>query len=312
MVPTLLSALVPVFLALAMGYGSGRSGLVDPRGLGGLNRFVMDFALPCASFTVIARTPPRALQGQGALLGILTLCMVASYAATLALELRAFREEPGRASVQTLTVALPNYASVGLPVLAGVYGPGSVLSVAVAVAAGALTISPLTLVLLEGATGADHPSPWRRYLYALGRTVRRPIVWAPVAGVGLALGGVPLPDALERAFGMVGQATAGTALFLTGLILSSFRLRISAPVVLGVLSKNLAQPLLAYAMARGLGLPAPLAGSAVLLAAGPAGFSGLVFGSSLDVHNEVAGATMVWSTVLSALTMGVAIVLVGS
>jgi malonate transporter len=311
MAATILNALVPVFLVLGLGYGCGRRGWVDHRGVAGLNLFLMDFALPAAMFTAFSRTPARAILADGALMGVLALCMLACYGLTLLLELKVFKVEPGRASVQTLTVSLPNYASVGLPLLVSLYGPGAALSAVVAVAAGALTISPLTLVMLEHATGPDHPSALARYLRALGRTVLRPIVWAPVAGLGLTLAGVPVPDALDRAFTFLGQATAGVALFLTGLILSSYRLRVTPAVLVGVLFKNVAQPLLAYAAVRALGLPGPVAGRTVLLVAGPAGFSGLIFGSSKEVRNEAAGATMVLSTLLSAFTMAAAILLMG-
>jgi malonate transporter len=236
--------------------------------------------------------------------------MVVVYAVTLVLQFKVFKVRTGEGSVQTLTVALPNYASIGLPLLGSVFGPTSALSVAVAIAVGSVTVSPLTLVFLESASATDAVSPVRRFLLAVSRTVRRPIVWAPLAGLLVALAGIPIPDVAGRCFTLVGQATAGAALFLTGLILSSQRIRVNADVVLGVLFKNVLQPLLAYGVVRALGVPDPIAGQTVLLIAIPAGFFGMVFGANHNVRNEVAGSTLVLSSLLSAITLAVVIMVV--
>ena len=144
-----------------------------------LNVLVMTFALPAALFTAISRTPQRVIIENGKLMLVLTLAMLTIFVVELLLQYRVFRVEPGKAAVQTLTVALPNYASVGLPLLGSVFGPQSALSVAVAIAVGAVTVTPLTLVLLENASAKDaSESPVRRFFKATVKSLRRPIFWA--------------------------------------------------------------------------------------------------------------------------------------
>ena len=53
------------------------------------------------------------------------------------------------ASVLALTVGFPNSAAVALPLLTAAYGPGSRVTAALSIAVGAITISPLTVALLE-------------------------------------------------------------------------------------------------------------------------------------------------------------------
>ncbi len=307
----ILNALAPVFFVMGMGYYAGYRKMIDNQKVATLNLFVMHFALPSALFTAISRTPRHVILDNGQLMGVLALCMVVVYAAILFLQFKVFKVETGKASVQTLTVSLPNYASIGLPLLGSVYGPTSALSVAVAIAVGATTVSPLTLVLLENSTSTDNVSPVERFLSALLRTIKRPIVWAPLAGLVVALAAVPVPDVVGRCFTLIGQATAGAALFLTGLILSSQRLRINTDVMQGVFFKNILQPLMAYGVVRGLGVPSLIAGQTVLLIAIPAGFFGMVFGANHNVRNEVAGSTLVLSSLLSAATLAVVIMLIG-
>jgi malonate transporter len=261
-------------------------------------------------FVVISRTSLAGILANGPLLGILLLGMAAAYALVLWLDRRFSGVDTGTASVQALTVCLPNYAAVGLPLLGRVYGPASATGVTAAVALAAVTVSPLTLVLLAGAAGRDSGPASGRFLRTLGRTVRRPIVWAPFAGMAVAASGLPVPEMAGRAFDLLGQATIGVALFLTGIILSSFRLSMDRTVLAGVLVKNLAQPAGVYLAVRALGLGAPAAGQAVLLMALPAGFSGVVFGADMDVRHEAAGATMVWSSLLSLGTLAAALLAV--
>ena len=304
----ILNALAPVFFVMGLGYFAGRRRLVDNMNVANLNVLVMTFALPAALFTAISRTPQKVIIENGKLMLVLTLAMLVIFAVELLLQYRVFRTEPGKSAVQTLTVALPNYASVGLPLLGSVYGPESALSVAVAIAVGAVTVTPLTLVLLENASARDvSVSPVRRFLKATVKSLRRPIFWAPMLGVLVALSNVPLPDVVGHMLELIGRATAGAALFLTGVILSAQRLRINLDVITGVLLKNVLQPLLAWGIVCLLVIPQPIAGQSILLIAIPAGFFGVVFGVGYGVRSEAAGATLIASSIFSMFSLAVII-----
>jgi len=57
-------------------------------------------------------------------------------------------------------------------------------------------------------------------------------VLSPIIGIAIAFLRIPLADAIRDAFVLIGQATGGVALFLTGLILSSQPLLLNRNVVL--------------------------------------------------------------------------------
>ena len=303
----ILNALAPVFFVMGMGYYAGYIKRVDNQNVRTLNLFVMRFALPSALFTAIAHTPRAVIVGNGPLMGVLAISMLTFYVIFFIMQRRLFGQDIGPASMQTLTSALPNYASVGLPLLGAVYGPSSALSVAVAIAVGATTVSPLTLFFLSSAANTDEGPAAKRFFHALQHTVGAPIVWGPLAGLLLALSGFQLPEIANRCFNLIGTATAGGSLFLTGLILSSQRLRLNGNVLSGVLIKNLLQPLLAFAVVRGLGITNPIGAQSVMLVAIPAGFFGMVFGAAHNTKSEEAGSTLVASSVLSIVTLAVAI-----
>lgn len=70
-----------------------------------------------------------------------------------------------------------------------------------------------------------------------------------------------------------------------------------------VLVANMLRPMLALGLAALFALPPHLRAEAVVLATLPCGFFGLVFGASLGVRPPVAGSTLVFSSLLSALTL---------
>lgn len=306
------SALVPVFFVMALGYFAGKRGIVDNVNIKSLNLFLMMFALPAALFTAIARTPRDVIIQNAPLMAVLAISLLTVYAVTVFLQYRVFKLPQADGAVQTLTVAFPNFASIGLPLLVGIYGSQAALPVAVAIATGSVTISPLTLTLLELSKqkGDEGGSTVARFLSALRKSVSKPIFIAPLLAVILALAGFQMPPLVDKSLSLIGQATAGAGLFLTGLILSAQPIRINANVLLGVLFKNIAQPLLAALVVYLLDVPQPLAGQVVLLIAIPAGFFGLVFGAGYGARPAVAGSTLVASSLISIATLAVAIALV--
>jgi len=118
-----------------------------------------------------------------------------------------------------------------------------------------------------------------------------------------------IPALADKCLSLIGAATAGSGLFLTGLILSAQPIRITREVTIGAVLKNVLQPLLALLLVWLLRLPQPIAGEAVLLIAIPAGFFGLVFGAGYGSRPAVAGSTLVVSSVASVVTLAIAVAL---
>jgi malonate transporter and related proteins len=306
-------ALVPVFVVLGLGYFAGRRRLIDNANVASLNVLLMQFALPLALFVSIARTPKAVIVANGSLALVLALSLIVVYVAGIFVCRVVCKLPLGDAAVVTLTTAFPNFASIGLPLLLPIFGAESALPVAVAIAVGSVTISPLTLALLELHKARESHSQaqvraGRAFLLALRRSVSKPIFVGPMAGLVVALSGLQLPTLISIALGPLVSATAGIGLFLTGLMVSAQAIRVDRRVALATVTKNVLQPLLAYALTRLFGMPNAIGAQAVLLSAIPCGFFGLVFGASAGVRPALAGSTLVASSVFSIATLSIAIV----
>ena len=91
--------------------------------------------------------------------------------------------------------------------------------------------------------------------------------------------------------------------------MSSKALNLNANVVIGVLLKNVIHPLLVFGLAILLGLKEPERHEAILLAAIPAGFFGVLFGLDYKVTSEDANSTLAISSLAGILTLAVTIFL---
>ena len=310
MLDVILSSTVPVFFVMALGYLAGRTRDADNRRVAELNALVMDFALPAALFVAMAQTPRAVLLGQGALAAVLAVSMLSVFGLTFWLQRRLFGLDAPQAAVQSLTVALPNFASGGLPLVGAIFGASNTVSVGISIAVGSVVMSPLTLVLIEaGGTGTGGAAPVRRIAGAVGRSVRKPVVVAPLIGAALSLCGAEVPRLLDASLALIGVGAGGVALFLTGLILSAQPFELNRNVASGAVLKNVVHPLLAAALVAGLTVTPLVGREAIALSAVPSGFFGILFGLRYGVVSRDAGSTLVASTVLSAVTVPAAILL---
>ncbi|MDF2617450.1 MAG: mdcF [Xanthobacteraceae bacterium] len=309
MIQAILLALAPVFFVMALGYGAGRFGVVDNRHVDGLNALVMDFALPASIFVATASAPRDETLAQAPLFAILAGIMLAVYLGWYAFA--RIRGGAADASLQALTIAFPNLAGVGLPITAAVLGPSGTVPVAIGLAAGSLIVSPLTLVLVEMSTAKQGAagSSSALILRALGRALLKPIVLAPALGIALSLSEIELGRVADACLQLIGDASAGVALFLTGLILSAQAFRPDWKVIGATAVGDIVRPLLTAAVVFTLPVPIETAKVAVLLAAVPSGFFGILFAVSYRLDSATAGSMVIASTVFSAVTMAVAIAL---
>jgi malonate transporter len=301
-------ALVPVFFVMFLGYFAGARRIIDNQHVASLNVLLMTFALPVALFVGVAQTSRSGLEENVKLVFVLVVSMLVIFGITFALNHYVFRLSPGENAVQSLSVGFPNFAAVGLPLLGSVMGPGSAASVATSIAAGTVFISPLTLTVLEtqGKAPGSAPHP---IATALFRSVCKPVVIAPVAGLVVVLFGIQLDGVVSHSLNLIGTAAPGLACFVTGLVLSAQPLRLNANVGVCVLIKNIVFPLVAYAIALAVGMSGEIARLAILLTAIPTGFFGILFGLNYGVKSQTIGSTLALSSLVSVITLTAAILL---
>lgn len=311
MIKLLLDALVPIFAGLLLGYIAGLRGVLDNQNVRTLTTFVMSFAVPCSLFLYIARTPRSALREQIGTTLVFLVIYFALYAATFYWSRTTQKLSLADSSVLALTVGFPNSAGVGLPLLADVFGEKSLVTVATSIALGCMTISVITLAILEAAADPSKTGlSFRQIGRCLFRTAKRPIVWGPVLGLLFSCAGLHLPSYMTRSLNVIGSAAGGSALVLTGLVVSAQKFEFGGNTLVVVLLKNLLQPGLALGIALLLHLSIEQVRYVTLISAVPCGFFGIVFGKTFGVTPKLASSGLITSYTLSMATLAMWIVIV--
>ncbi|MBR0910344.1 AEC family transporter [Bradyrhizobium japonicum] len=300
---TILASLAPVFLVMAMGYAAGRTKEFDNHNIGSLNALVMDFALPAALFTAMAQAPRQAMIDQARLALVLLGTMLLAFAVTYFVQVRLLGGDRRESALIALTASGPNVGSAGLPIVAALFNKSASISVAVAVAVAAIVLTPLSLLLLESCAGKS-----RNAMSIVTAALAKPIVIAPLLGLLWSLAGLSLPPLIDGTLTLVGQGASGTALFLTGLVLSAQPIQFRAEVGLAVMTKNILQPLMTALLAIPL-LDHMEARVAIMLMAVPSGAFGVLFAIRYNVASPRVGTTLIVSTIASVATLTTAILL---
>ena len=303
MTNAILASLIPVFLVMALGYVAGRTKEFDNHNIASLNTLVMDYALPAALFTAMAQASRHAMIDQARLALVLLMAMLVVFALTYFLQVRLFRSDGPESALIALTASGPNVGSAGLPIVAALFNKSASISVAVAVAVAAIVLTPLSILLLERADSAK-----RKPLAIVKGALIKPIVIAPVLGCLVSFSGVPLPPLIDSTLMLVGQGASGTALFLTGLVLSAQPIQFTPNVGLTAATKNILQPLLTALFAVPL-LDSVEARMAVMLMAVPSGAFGVLFAIRYNVASMQIGTMLIASTLASTVTLTAAMLI---
>jgi predicted permease len=311
MTTVLADALVPIFAGLLLGYCAGLWHRMDNQNVRTLITFVMSFAIPCALFLAIASTPRSALREQAAAALVLAIAYAVLYAISFLWTRRRENLNPSDSAVVALTLGFPNSAAVGLPLLASVFGSRATVTVATSLAIGSITVSPITLAILEGSRrGSAGGSALRQIGLSLLHSFKRPIVWAPLLGLAFSCAGLSLPSFINRSLAVMGSAADGSALVLTGLVVSAQRFEIGGNTLIAILLKNALQPALALGIAMLIHLSIEQTRYVTLISAMPCGFFGVVFGKDFDSSPKLASSGLIASYVVGIGTLAAWIVIV--
>src|SRR5947207_15357628 len=95
------------------------------------------------------------------------------------------------------------------------------------------------------------------------------MVWAPLIGLALVLAGARVPQLLDNMLMLIGSSTSGASIFLAGLIIASYQIKLSGEVIGNALVKMIAQPLLMALLVTLFGITNPLAREAIVVCAIP-------------------------------------------
>ncbi|HZK04932.1 MAG TPA: AEC family transporter [Actinomycetaceae bacterium] len=301
-----LSAIVPIFLIVAVGYGVTRAGVLKREDMTPLSTYVVKVALPVLIFVNVSGRPLGEILNATYLLiyAVAAMAMVG----LIQLWVRARGVPPLRGATLSLAASGTNNGFVGFPIflllLPGVVGPAISMDMIV----DNVLIIPLGLVLFEAAAGEE--MHWRRRLLGIvQRVLLHPLMVAIVLALLVTTFEISLPGMLDSALSLVANSSSAVALFAIGGMLVGLNLGGQhADLAVGVTAKLLVMPAVAVGLALllpMLGLPEldpDLRAAAILTCALPSMSIVPAIGEQYG-EGEFGAATQMLSTLLSGLTI---------
>jgi malonate transporter len=327
MLNTILSALLPMVVTFLLGFVAAWHHDFGPTDAPILNRMVLNYAVPLVLFAGTVSTSRAVLSQDIPLFVALCIAIIGLYVLAFQLCRFAFHFQLGTSALAALTASAPAVPFVGPAVLGDLFGMRSAIPIAISSLVINLTVVPATILLLALDTRGgglkkkspeahvvEHPtspSPPRHSVLAatLLETVKEPIVWVPVLAFVIVLSGTRVPQLIVHPLSMLGNASGGVALFASGIVLASSKIKVNRYVLIFVCLKNIVQPALLLGGMRWFGYHNPILNETVLTAAIPTMPIVTMFALKYHLAEAEAASAVFLSVMSSVITMGVFIAL---
>lgn len=207
----------PFFALVLAGYVAARRRMLPFEAIGGLNTFVLFFALPCMLYRFGASTPIAQLLDPAALATWL-VCALLVVAGTVRLSMNA-RIRWNDASFGALVAAFPNTGFMGVPLLVALLGARAAGPAILTILIDLVVTSSLCIALSR-LDSADEHGAAEAAKKALQGVALNPMPWAiALGGVSSALGVQPIAP-LMATIGLLADAASPVALFTIGAVLA--------------------------------------------------------------------------------------------
>ncbi|GAB3627864.1 malonate transporter [Pandoraea terrae] len=309
-VQAVVSAALPVFGLILVGYFCTRRQWLGPAAMDSLNRFVVYLALPAVLFQSMAQTTWSQLVNPG-FLGAFGGGMAATFLLSFVLD-RAVRGRLTDASIEGMGAAYPNAGFMGLPLCLVAFGPDSVPAVVVAMLLTATVLFAISIAIIE-TDQQTSPNVKQTVGKVTRALVRNPLVVSPFAGMALAAAHVSLPQPVLHFTQLLGGAASPCALIAIGMFLAQSAGAAKAPRIAKSVGrlvglKLIFQPAItAWLAFRVFDLPALWSHSALLLAALPIGTGPFMLAQLYEREAAVASRAILLSTIGSVVTVSLLI-----
>lgn len=311
---TILAITCPFFALVLCGYLAVRRTLLPLAAIGGLNSFVLYFALPCMLYRFGAATPVAQLL-DASVFGVYLLCALIMVGVTTAMTL-SHRIDWNNAAFGALVAAFPNTGFMGVPLLLTLLGPRSSGPVIVTIVVDMLITSSLCIALSRIGSGGAHGSR-AAVVNAMKGMAGNPMPWAILLGTLSSWLELALPKPLTQTVGLLADAASPVALFTIGAVLARSQMSTSDPAPLGeyvpvALKKLLLHPLLVWgighaAIALGASLEPFALTCMVLVACLPSASNVALLSERFGANTARIARIILVSTALSFLTFSAAV-----
>lgn len=298
----ILAITVPIYVAIALGYGLTRWGVFAKTDMRAFGTFVVKVAMPALLFNALS---------QRSLNDILNSEYVTSYALaslitlslSIAWALRVMKTSRSLSACFALGMTCPNSGFVGYPIALLSLGPIAGVALALNMIVENLLIIPILLAWAETGSGQQR---WHDILIqTLKGMLKNPMIWGIVLGFAFSWFGMQLTPSLNRTVSLFAQASGALSLFVIGGSLVGLPVRgMESNVAQITLGKLIVHPLVMWAVLTWL-IPVsdPVLRTAVLLTCAMPIMGIYPILTQKHGHDGLSAASLLVTTMTSFVTL---------
>jgi predicted permease len=194
-----------------------------------------------------------------------------------------------------------NNVLLGIPLAKIILGDASLPAVSLVVVFNSLTLWTLVTVSVEWARNKD--VSLRSFAATARGIALNPVVGSVLLGIGFSFTGLAMPKVATDTLALMSTAAVPMSLIVLGMGLAEYGIGEGvAPSIVLSLLKLVAAPLLVYAIARALALPAIETQAVVMLASLPVGANVYIMARQFGALQAPVATSLVVTTALAAVT----------
>ena len=290
-------AILPVFAFPALGFYLGRRRLFSVAHAEGANQYVIEIAVPCITFYLLARANLTDIDWPVVGTYIAINCSLFAY--TYLFTQAVFGMDRKEAILLGVVSALPNHVFFSLPIGENAFGAEAMLPMGAMIAADALILFSGAVMLLEINSGREGARA------ALGGILRNRILQGTAAGLAFSLAGLEFHAGFERFLILAAASGAPPALFALGVVLANANLTQGwGPARMATVISLVVAPVLGWVL---LGDIVPASDETVIVAllalGGPSASTGFIIGLKYGINVEATAKATIMTTALSVFTI---------
>jgi malonate transporter and related proteins len=214
---------------------------------------------------------------------------------------RAFAMDGVSQTIFAMGTIFSNNVLLGIPLAKIILGDASLPAVSLVVVFNSLILWTLVTVSVEWARNRD--VSLRGFATTARSVVLNPVVSSVLLGIAFSFTGLSMPRVATETLGLMSQAAVPMSLIVLGMGLAEYGIGEGvAPSIVLSLLKLVAAPLLVYAIARALSLPAIETQAVVMLASLPVGANVYIMARQFGALQAPVATSLVLTTALAALT----------
>lgn len=296
LLPVFVSTILPVFLVAGAGYVLASFIRLDARSLG---RMLFYLFSPALIFRSLYKADIDLLALGHVVIVVVGVMLAGMLLGWLA---GAGQDRQHRAGMM-LASAFSNNGNMGIPVNLFAFGEAGVALATLYYAVNAFLSNTVGVVV---ASSGSAP-----LLQALAHSLRSPVLYAAILGLGFNLGHVTVPDFLFRAIDLMAGAAVPGMLVLLGLQLRATPISRDQTIVWRpVVITLVASPLVAWGLCQLLGVTGVERQALILQAAMPTAVMTTVLATEFTAAPKLVAAAVFVSTLASMLTLAVVLLLI--